>query len=377
MSIFELRIIGKFFGIVVLTWLCMAAAAEAVFRLVGDAPTHDLEGLYAPFVDGNYKLATNVDTEADWASGKLTVHTDDLGLRCDSDRQFATRPGQSVDVLLLGDSQGFGNGVSFESSLAGSLAITAKRDGFDVRNASIGGHSAASQARLAQWLNDEHGLKVANYVILVTPAIASSGGHLNRARVGADGRLYGEATGTLALLRLWIKTHLVVYGRIRDAAHNASIGVVPENDAPFVFQFYQTGQSEELLSRKFLEFVGQFKAFAAQRGARVHLVYLPLTLEADFEPTKRAAALRGIDLDRDVPLRVCSAIAKQLNLTFFSLRPLLESLHAKGTALQLGADFHYAKELSVNSGENIWEALKPAITQSAASGQPLLSNGAK
>ena len=47
--------------------------AEFVFRLLGDEPSFDLRGLYAPFASGNYKLGPEVETSARFASGVRTT----------------------------------------------------------------------------------------------------------------------------------------------------------------------------------------------------------------------------------------------------------------------------------------------------------------
>jgi len=359
-----MRSFVKFLGAASLAWVVATLGAELAFRAAGDQPTFDLHGLYAPFEDGTYRLGANVDTGANWSSGKLTVHTDLLGLRCDKDRRLATKPNSSIDVLLLGDSQGFGNGVSFEESLAGSFALAAHTDGVRVANAAVGGHSAATQLLLARWLRERQGVKVSHYVLLVTPAIGQSGGHLSRARVGGDGRLYGSSTSQLALARTWAKTNLVIYARIRDAMSNSGIAGKPSNEAPFVFKVYESGPAEDSLRRSFSDYIARFKQFAAQSGAQLHIVYLPLTLEMEFDPLRSAASARGLTIDPDVPLRACEAVANEQQVSFHSLRPVLKGLHDQGKPLHLKGDFHYDRELSVAAGHHLWTTLRPQLSPS-------------
>src|SRR5438270_7972867 len=107
--------------------LCLAVAvgsipvAELGFRLMGDRPGADLSGLYIPFGDGSYKLGPSVDTDAFWSAGRFSVHTDELGLRCDGARQCATRPHEKLNTLFVGDSQGFGHGVDYEDTIPGAF----------------------------------------------------------------------------------------------------------------------------------------------------------------------------------------------------------------------------------------------------------------
>ncbi len=359
---------SKALATVLAGWLLTAVLAEVGFRLAGDQPSLDLAGLYTAFGTDSYKLAPHVDTSAALPTGPMSVHTDALGLRCDAARVFAVSPGAPLDVLLLGDSQGFGNGLSFPDSLAGAAALAAAPAGIRLANAAVGGHSAASQLQLAGWLHRTGRITPAHYVLLVTPAIAQSGGHLARAHVGPDGRLYGRAPDPLTRARLWAKTHLVMYPRLRDAARQGGLGGAAATDAPFVFSFYRT-DAEERLSATFTDYVAQLRQFAATHGARVHLVYVPLTLELEFEPVRHSAAAHGLTLDRDVPLRVARAAAAACGVSFADLRPVLETLHARGAALHLPGDFHYDAELSRAAGARLWETLRPAVTATA----PLVS----
>src|ERR1043166_4953566 len=131
--------------VLILIWLASVPAAEIFFRVVGDRPSDDLSGLYSPFVDGSYKLGPRVETHAFWSAGKFSVYTDELGLRCDRDLRLATHPGDRPDAIILGDSQGFGNGVNFEESVAGVVANLAASEGLRLANASVGGHGTRNQ----------------------------------------------------------------------------------------------------------------------------------------------------------------------------------------------------------------------------------------
>jgi len=173
-----------------LVWALSWPIAEVVFRIMGDHPSDDLASLYMPFGSGSYKLRPGIDTKASWAAGTFTVHTDGLGLRCDEQRCLAVGQGERVDVLFLGDSQGFGNGVSFEESVCGVAAQLARRDGLRVANACVGGHAALNQLELARWLCETQHLSARTYVLLATPVLVRNADGFTRARVGADGRLY-------------------------------------------------------------------------------------------------------------------------------------------------------------------------------------------
>ena len=120
-------------------WLTSMPVAECVFRLARQRPSEDLGGLFVPFGHGSYKLGPWVNTQTPWAPGRFSVHTDGLGLCCDADRRLTTKAGDHLDLLSLGDSQGFGHGVSFRDSIAGSAAELAPTDGMRCANACVNG----------------------------------------------------------------------------------------------------------------------------------------------------------------------------------------------------------------------------------------------
>ena len=344
--------VAIFLGITIVSF----PVAELAFRLIGDEPSFDLRGLYAPFANGNYKLAPEVQTSARFASGPLSVYTDAFGLRCDKAKRFAADPYKPIDILLVGDSQGFGNGVNFEDTIAGSMATLAAQQGYRVCNASVGGHSLASQLQLAKWLVDEQGLRVRNFVLLLTPAMIHSPDKLNQAIVGDDGRLYGELT-TTARLRVWAKSNLVVYSRLRDAVRNLGIGDDPTKDSSTVFSFYDAGHEQLTTQEALLTTVEKFKNFASSHGAAIQMVYVPLTVEATFESVRGATAKHDIRLDPDLLFRLAESVARHAGIPLHDLRPVLQQAHSDGQVLIVKGDFHYSPVLSRACGATLWAEL--------------------
>ncbi len=335
-----------FLTILSLTYACSFLVAEGAFRLLGDKVSSDLGGLYESFSNGSYKLAPSVDTSASWSAGHFSVHTDSLGLRCDDSRRWAALPGTEIDALFLGDSQGFGNGVNFEDSLAGATAIALAENGYRVSNASVGGHALLNQFEIVKWLREERSLKVKNYIVFLTPVMIRNGEGFGKATVGEDGRLYNEPLGFLKKTAAWLKTHAVIYSRIRDAVRNCGIGTKPEAATPFVLQIYGDKEKEKEIEGSLLVSMQRVQDFASQYGAQLHFVYVPLTVEVDSSSLVSAASIRNISLDLDMPLRICTAVANQLKIPLYNFRPVLEQFQAKGEPLSLTADFHYNIELS-------------------------------
>jgi hypothetical protein len=340
-------------------------AAEGVFRGLGDRPSQDLQGLFKPFDEGSYRLAPATDAEATWAAGRFSVHTDNLGLRCDQRRQLAARAGENVDVLFLGDSQGFGHGVNFDDSLAGSVAMLAQREGYHVANASVGGHAAANQLALARWLAEERGLVASNYVLLMGPLMMHNVHSFTRATVGEDGRLYDHAQDTRMTIRQWTKTNLVIYGRLRDATRNVGIGSRPEGDPSAVLRLYGAGAAEAEVRRQVVGFLTEVQQFASRYGSTVQVVYVPLTVEVDAEAMRRRGEATGVTVDVDLPRRIGRSAASQLGIAFHDLRPVLDRLHSQGDPLRLKGDFHYNPAASRACGLSIWQHLKAYLHKSS------------
>jgi hypothetical protein len=219
-----------------------------------------------------------------------------------------------------------------------------------------------NQFELARWLQDEQKIKVANYVLLLSPIMVSYSDTYTRATVGRDGKLYDEPKNLAELFSIYLKTHSVCYSRVRDAIRNAGIGNSPTVAAQFIFGVYGHGRDEQTVDKTLKKSLEEFSAFAKAHGAQVRLVYVPLTVEAEFDAVRKAAAKQGITLDRDLPLRACQTVAAELHLPMENLRPELERLHAEGQQLHLKGDYHYDGRVSKICGLDLWHRYKSLLT---------------
>jgi hypothetical protein len=355
-----LACLGIFCGIA----LVSLPLAEGFFRLIGDEPSVDLQGLYVSFAGDNYKLGPNVETSASLASGLVSVHTDALGLRCDGKRERGLKRGAVVDYLVIGDSQGFGNGLNFEDTIAGRFANLAANARVTVANASVGGHSLASQLEVARWLVDTQDVQVRNFVLLFSPALIENSDRLNHVAVGPDGRIYGAPPTLRMQAVLWLRTNSVTYSRLRDATRNLGIGAEPAKGSPTVFEFYREDQGEAS-SARLSTAISDFQQFALARGAKVHAVYIPLTVEADFSTVQGAAKAQGLTLNPDLPKARCEQVVRKLGIPLHNLKPVAERVHAEGHVLTVKADFHYSAALSRECGEALWEIFGKGSRSSA------------
>jgi len=361
MSTSKNRIWARYLLIPIATWIASGFIAEGLFRLNGDRTTEDKRGLYTAFDNGSFKHLPDMDVRSRWASGPFSVHTDGLGLRCDSARKHAVQRDAFLDILFIGDSQGFGNGVNYEDTIAGGVAELAVTRGLKVANASVGGHCLRNQLELVRWLHDKEGLRAARYFILLTPMMLSACDCFTQASVGRDGRLYDRPKTLPELAVIWLKTHAVIYARVRDAVRNLGFGVDPSGAVPFVFQVYDSSSDRERAAQKAEGCLADFQVLAGRNGASLSLVYVPLTIELDFSPIMDAGAARGLRLDPDLPSSVCRSVATKLGLPLYSLRPALEEVHASGRRLHLRGDFHYDSYTSRTCAQDLWRDIDRSI----------------
>src|SRR5688572_7033875 len=83
----------------------------------------------------------------------------------------------------------------------------------------------------------------------------------------------------------------------QDAFRSTGFGVQPDEETPFVFGLYRTDETEERNNRPCAEVLQRLKTFAAKGNASVQLVYLPLTLEMNFDAIQSGAHKRGMAVD--------------------------------------------------------------------------------
>jgi hypothetical protein len=331
--------------------------------MLGEQPPRDLEGLFVAFGKNNYRHAPSIDTNANWGSGAFSVHTDALGFRCDKNRAFAAHGDQAIDFLIVGDSQGYGQGLDFEDSVAGAFALVAKQSGFRACNASVGGHYLSNQMEIVQWLLEDQGVRVRNIIVLLTPYLIATADRLNAVSVDSKGRLYRGRVSLSNQVILWIKTHTVLYTKIRDAMR--AIGLGPKQEAlTDVVRWYQAGQLESDATLKLSASIRHIRDLASKNGAGVFMVYSPLVVEIEEEALSRAASARGTPFDLNVPWRISSTTAEVIPIPIHNLKPSLIGLRSKGQLLSLKGDPHYNGITSKACAEDMWKFIYDKITSS-------------
>lgn len=345
-------------------WILSVPLADGAFRLAGDRPSRDLQGLFTAVGDSGYKLGSNLHTWAEFYTGRMDVYTDDLGMRCGSDRASRTASGDTIDVLYLGDSQGFGNLLNYEETIVGQLSKRGAGRGLRMGNASVGGSYLSNQLEIAGWLHDQRKTTIRRIVVLLTPVMVRAAGAYNRVTVGADGRLYEGQPSRLSKLVLWAKTNTVVYARVRGAfrqivglrgALGRLLGV--RGADPVAVRLYENGPRLTERRDALIRILAETRDWARSIGATLDLVYTPLVVELDFDPVQNMAREIGASVDVDAPLRLSKLAAENLGIGFLDLRPALVSVRNAGQPLSMEADSHYTPATSAAVANLIWDSL--------------------
>ncbi|MHC4471800.1 MAG: hypothetical protein ACYTDY_10220 [Planctomycetota bacterium] len=327
--------------------------AEAAFRILGMSPSDDLAGLYEGFGDGSYRPRPSCAATAYWVTGRFGVYTDALGFRCGEGGRGAVRTGSDVDVLVLGDSQGFGNGVDYSNTIPGMMEEYATPVGVAIANASVGGHFLRNQFELVHHLGEEEGVRPRVVLVLLTPRMIFASADYAQAHVHTDGRLYGGPPGFRMRLRTWLKTHLAIYIAIR----NAHRGLFGEETVRFgLIEHYRTAvlmnEKKPALRERFTE----LKTWCESRGGRLVVAFLPFVQELRFHEFEAAGApMEGIS--EDAPFRVSDEVCRELGVEHIDMRPMLRKRLESGDPVQLDGDAHYNSASSRECGRVIWSAL--------------------
>jgi hypothetical protein len=331
-------------------------AAEGAFRLAGTRVAASMDGFYEPFGAGSYKMAPHAHAFMNWYPEAFSVETDDLGLRIAGSAAPAAEP-RRIDVLILGDSQAFGQGLDYEQSIGGRFQAVAAKSGVQVSNAAVAGHFLLNQIAMTRWLIEEKHIAPRAVLVLMTPRMLANPTGDARATV-YQGMIFGSQPTRSQLARKWLSGNSAVYLVCRNAIHNltGSADLVTP-----VLDLYRQGPSAAR-ERDTIAGLHSLQDVLRQAGSPPIVVcYLPLAMEPRVE---EIAAKKGTtDVKADVPARSAAAAARAVGARLIDLTPTLTAAAAAGEKISLQGDPHYGSAFSDRAGRAIWDALDwPALT---------------
>lgn len=341
-------------------WVAVAflsvGVAEGAYRLLDVRPPGLLDGVYEPFGDRSFRLRPGVGVLNDWVSGKFWVYSDELGFRSGiPDAERGPADTSQRDVLWLGDSQGFGHGVDYESSVAGVLDQRLRGDERRLRNLAIGGHFLNNQVEVLEWLLAEHVSEPEAIFVATTPRMLGMGASYKRVYI-ENGRMWEGRPSRVTRARAWLAGNSAVYLVLRNALASegpAEAGSALDLYARDTFQLRLT-ELEPAADR--------VRAAGARSGAALVVVYLPLAFDLDVDAYVRESGESAERYSSSVPRRLARAFADEIGATFVDARPALEALEDGQVSLR--GDAHYNVNASQRVADYIYSQLSEATDAS-------------
>ncbi len=342
--------------VVPVTLALSVLAAEGVFRLLGTRVASTMEGFYEPFGDGSFKHKPGARAFMNWSSGSFFVQIDALGMRVGhADAGAAARAERDPDILVLGNSCAFGQGLDDAQAPIGVFAAHAAKAGLRVSNASIIGHFPKNQEELLAWLIQDQGLRPKLVLVTPTPHYLGYVDHYFKSHVH-NGALFAGPPGKKELTKKWLLAHSAVYVTLRDAFKQGDDKEA--NDVTFMLFDPAHAAAREA---QFADSLRRLQAILQPRSddaANVQLAvaYFPLAVEKEIPDLARAMNYSG-RVSAQVPRDIARNAARSVGVPFIDLAPAIDECLAAHEPLTLVGDPHYGPELSLRLAERLWRAL--------------------
>lgn len=333
--------------IVALVWALSVPLAEIAFRLAGTPVAATMTGFYEPFGDSGYKLRSNASVLQDWVSGRFWVHTDARGFRVGENAPAA--PEGDPDVLVLGDSQTFGQGVEFEQSVIGVFAAAARENGVSVANAAVGGHSFLDQIALAKSILGERRMRPRAVLFCLTARALAYPDSVSRFVV-VDGDLWDQQPTWTSRARTALSRNSALYVTLRNALKRGNAA----GAASDIFALYATGPEREARIAPLERALAELKAACDGAGASIVLAYLPLAIESKIDEMARDAHAAAAT---SAPLETARRLGADAGMPVIDCTPALDAVRSRGGQVSLVGDSHYGPAASREVGGLLWSAL--------------------
>lgn len=327
--------------------------AEGAFRVAGTRVAATMEGFYEAFGAGGFRHRPNAASFMNWHSGAFHVYTDAVGCRVAQNvgTTNASAEGRGADVLVLGDSQAFGQGLEYNQTVIGEFAQRAAAEGVAVANASVAGHFFKNQIELTRWLIDVKGVRPKVILLCLTPRFLGNPDAYSDAFI-YNGSLFGAKPGKKELIKKWFSVHSAVYVSVRDAMQRGSKAPEASNA---VFDLYAQGPANQQRITMLKDRCAELDTITRPYGAAIVMCYAPLAVEHQVEVLARAASAAGVD--SNLPFENTAALSRELGVTLIDLRPALEQARAAKEPVTLDGDPHYGPEVSRRAGDLLWSGL--------------------
>jgi hypothetical protein len=349
------RYLARLAWIPLVVWLVSVVAAEYCYRLLGVHVVENMEGFYEPFGQRSYRHRPRANVFMNWFSGSFSVHTDLLGFRVAALSDTA-QDIHNPEVLVIGDSQAFGQGVEFEDTVIGAFAREARTLGITVANAAVAGHFLRNQVELVRCLVAERALRPRLIIVCLTPRALAAPAAYAHAFV-RDGALFDQPPGLLQLGRKWLSTHSAAYVVVRNAVRARG----SDNSMADLLGLYQDAQREERI-RGLSDVLADLMQVLDPIQGRVVLAYLPLAAEFRVDELARKRPRSQSGAAAREPYGVADAVSRAYRIPLIDLTPPLRLALEGGERLTLRGDQHYNQAVSRSCAKHLlaatdWRAL--------------------
>ncbi len=353
-----LRTLRRTAWVVPVTLACSVFAAEGAFRLLGTRVAATMEGFYEPFGDGSFKHKPGASAFMNWSSGPFHVQIDALGMRTDhTDPVAASHADRNPDILVLGNSCAFGQGLDDAEAPIGAFAGYATKLGLRVANTAVIGHFPKNQEELLTWLVRDQGVRPRLVLVTPTPHYLGYVDHYFKSHVH-NSALFAGPPGKKELIKKWLLAHSAVYVTLRDAFKQGDDKEA--NDVTFMLFDPAHAATREA---QFAESLRRLQALlqpigneVVGGGVKLAVAYFPLAVEQEIPELARAMKYAG-QVDSHVPRDIARNAARSVGVPFIDLAPAIDECLAAGEPLTLRGDPHYGPELSARLARRLWEGL--------------------
>jgi len=332
---------------------------EIGLRVTGRFIGNSLTGYYAQGKT-SYRLSKNVSKTVHWPTTTFTVNTDQMGFR--SQKAGPRELGRKPYYAVLGSSDAFGDGLSYEQTFVGVFAENMEPHGIDVVNMGVGGHALDEQSDILKEYADSAKIMPEQVIICLNPRMIFEFDERHERVVVRHGNLFSKSNWRFLYLRRILESDFASYCFFRDAFRNIQLRYFNRRDfdTDFWVETYSTMNSIRSPKRTkvFLEHLKQLENYIRSLKATPVCVYCPTVGGFVLNKMKAEGMWKGPEFDTAFYPELLQAHCKAEGIQLINGEPILQKLYDQGKTLNLKLDAHFNSGTSHAVGELLYSALE-------------------
>ncbi len=351
------------------TLVACLAMLEVGLRVLGRLPSNTTDGVFEAY-PSSYRLKRSSTKVSRTPSFTCTIHTNDFGLR---DRLPGRRSlGPAPYDAFLGDSLTFGNGVDYDDTFVGRYAQLAARQGVDVLNLAVGGHTLRDQEGVLQDFLREAPVPPARVVVTLTAPMVALFDAPKSDVVVKNGYLFRRGSWLVPYTTVMLGNASAAYCFFRDGIRKLQARFFPtgpraERELMEIFSVSAPATTPEVAERidaALSRVDGEIRG----TGALPIYVYLPTAADLRSDEFLGSIGARPEQYDFHLYERIVREHCARAGIPFVSLMGVMERERAKGKRLNFAQDMHYNASANQVLGEALGEALLGGGLRASTSG---------